>query len=194
MNILVADDSESSRKAVERSLLRWGYDVECVSSGADALQALSRDDGPKIAILDWIMPVLSGVEVCRALRAQPRGKGLYLIVLTARTGAVVEALEAGADDYLTKPCGTEELRARVSVARRVVELQSELASRVDELSDALEHVQKLQGIIPICMHCHSIRDDRDSWNKLENYISNHSDAQFSHGICPKCMDEHYPDV
>lgn len=117
----------------------------------------------------------------------------YVIMLTAMASKdnVVEGLDAGADDYVVKPFDSNELRARIEVGRRMVELQSVLATRVHELQDALDHVRKLQGILPICMHCHKIRDDEESWLQIENYLMEHADVQFSHGICAECMELHY---
>ena len=102
--------------------------------------------------------------------------------------------EMGADAYIIKPFDSSELRARIDVGRQVVGLQMELANQVRELTKALEHVKTLQGIIPICMHCHKIRDDQQAWQGLERYIENHSEANFSHGICPDCMEERYSDI
>jgi DNA-binding response OmpR family regulator len=101
---------------------------------------------------------------------------------------IVEGIEAGADDYLTKPYDSDELRARVQVGARIVELQSTLAARVNELKAALEHVKQLQGILPICSYCKKIRDDQDYWQTVESYITDRSEAEFSHGICPACYE------
>jgi len=106
---------------------------------------------------------------------------------------IVSGLDAGANDYVIKPFEQEELRARLRVGERVVELQSALNDRVKELQKALSHIKTLQGILPICMHCHKIRDDQDVWQRLEKYIAEHSGVQFSHGLCPECRKKYYPD-
>jgi DNA-binding response OmpR family regulator len=113
---------------------------------------------------------------------------MYMILLTSRDHIkdVLAGFEAGADDYLVKPCDPEELRARVRVGRRVVELQSALASHVAELQEALTRVRQLQGLLPICSYCKAIRNDQNYWEQLETYVSDHSEANFSHGICPSC--------
>ena len=118
----------------------------------------------------------------------------YIIILTARGAKedIVAGLGAGADDYVTKPFDIDELRARIEVGRRVVGLQAALADRVEELQAALDHVKTLQGILPICMHCHKIRNDHDSWERIEKYIAQHTEAQFSHSLCPECLKKHYP--
>jgi CheY-like chemotaxis protein len=139
------------------------------------------------------MPGLDGVEVCRRIRTSIRSPQTYVILLTSLDAReeIVYGLEAGADDYVVKPFNREELRARVQGGRRIVELQSALADRVAELEDAIEHIHTLQGILPICMYCKNIRNDDDAWEKVETYIQNHSDAKFSHGLCPQCFDEHF---
>jgi YesN/AraC family two-component response regulator len=116
-------------------------------------------------------------------------------MLTSKGGKddVIAGLEAGADDYLAKPFNSGELRARVQVGRRMVEMQERLATQVRELREALDHIKTLQGILPICMFCKKIRDDKGYWDQVEAYVSRHSGAQFSHSICPDCMKEHYPD-
>ena len=113
---------------------------------------------------------------------------MYLMLLTAREsrGDLVAGLDAGADDYITKPFDAEELRARVQVGVRVLTLQKSLAERVEELQAALSNVKQLRGLLPICSYCKRIRGDDQYWQQLEGYIAEHSDAQFSHGICPTC--------
>jgi len=100
----------------------------------------------------------------------------------------------GADDYITKPFDKNELKSRLNVAKRMINVQNELATKVNELQEALNHVKLLQGIIPICMYCHKIRNDNNAWDQLEMYISNHSDAEFSHSICPQCLEKRFPDI
>jgi len=143
-----------------------------------------------MAILDWMMPYVDGAEVCRRVRNHPRTPPPYLILLTARGNPddIVRGLELGADDYITKPFDMNELRARVLVGVRIIELQQNLANRVHELEDALGRVKLLQGLLPICSYCKKIRDDRNYWRQVESYISAHAEVEFSHGICPDCYE------
>jgi phosphoserine phosphatase RsbU/P len=194
MRILIAEDDETSRLVLETILKKWGHEVIATSDGDEAWAALHADDAPGLAILDRMMPGKDGTELCKRAREMNRTKPLYIILLTAlgRKEDIVTGLEAGADDYVTKPFCNEELHARIQVAQRIIELQSALSDRVEELEDALAQVKKLQGILPICMHCHRIRTDRESWERIENYIQDHSEAEFSHGLCPECLEKHYP--
>lgn len=197
MKVLLAEDDLISQQVLAVVLKNWGYDLVTVNDGKEAWQALQAPHAPKLAILDWMMPEMNGVDVCRKLRdTDEGGNPTYVIMLTAMDSKenIVEGLKAGANDYVTKPFDENELRARLEVGKRVVELQSALSARVTELQEALDHVKKLQGIIPICMHCHKIRDDQESWQRIESYLMEHADVQFSHGICSECMTEHYSDI
>jgi DNA-binding response OmpR family regulator len=190
MRILIAEDSLVSRRLLQSLLAKWGYDVVTTVDGREAWEALQQEDAPHVAILDWMMPEMDGVEVCR--RARMAGiKPLYILLLTARenTEDIINGLQAGADDYVTKPFEPSELHARIGVGVRVVQLQMELQQRVQELEEALTRVNQLQGLLPICMYCHSVRDDENYWHRVEAYISRHSAAQFTHGVCPTCYDK-----
>lgn len=167
----------------------WDYDVIVVDDGLAALAILQADDAPQLALLDWMMPGLDGVDICRMVRERQSGVPTYVILLTSRSQRtdVVAGLDAGADDYLVKPFAQEELRGRLKAGARIVELQERLATHVNELEFALANVRRLSGLLPICSCCKSIRDDSDYWHRVEEYISEHSEARFSHGICPKCL-------
>jgi len=191
LQILVAEDEPVSRLLLERSLLAWGYDPVICCDGVEALEALRRPDAPQIAVLDWMMPNLDGLDVCRAVRAAKRPTEPYLIILTARSSQedVIRGLQAGADDYLTKPIDRGELEMRLQVAVRVISLQQRLAERVAELESALGRVRQLHGLLPICAYCKRIRSEQNEWNQVETYITKHSNAEFSHGVCPTCLEK-----
>lgn len=188
MNILIAEDDSVSRRILEQTLVAWGYDVIVTRDGNEAWDVLKREGAPDLAILDVMMPGMDGLEICRNVRQLPCDTPPYLILLTAMTGKedVVKGIEAGANDYLTKPFHREELRVRVGVGVQMLALQRDLADRVRELEDALARVKQLQGMLPICSYCKQVRDDQNYWHKVETYISSHADVQFSHGICPDC--------
>ena len=190
MRILVAEDDSNSRLALESMLSRWGYEVVSAADGREAWDVLCSAKSPQLAILDWMMPGLDGLTICQRLRETRRGNAPYVILLSARGSKedLVEGLEGGADEYIIKPFDPEELKARCRAGARIVELQDRLTSQVNELEKALARVKQLQGLLPICSYCHRIRDDKNYWQRVEGYISAHSEARFSHGICPDCFE------
>lgn len=191
MQILIADDDSSALLLLKSTLNDLGgYEVVAVQDGAAAWAVLQHDEPPALVLLDWTMPGLDGVEVCRKVRSEPRLHGVYLILVTGREGKedLLTGLRAGANDYLTKPFDPAELEARVRVATRMVQLQLELSARVLELEDSLARVKRLETLLPICSYCKKIRDEQNHWHRIESYISSHSDTQFSHGICTECYE------
>jgi DNA-binding response OmpR family regulator len=190
LKVLIADDDRTSLHLLGADLRKWGHDVLAVGDGAAAWEALQSEVAPELAIVDWMMPGLDGVEICRRARARSSAPILYVILLTSRAEPedLVRALGAGADDYVRKPFDPAELRARVEVGVRVVRLQGELARRIRELEEALARVDELHGILPVCSYCKKVRSDADSWHRMEDYVTAHSSARFSHGVCPSCVE------
>ena len=190
VQVLIAEDDRVTGEILGRTLQRWNYTTTVVGDGAQAWEFLGKANAPTLAILDWMMPEMDGTEVCRRVRADLPLANMYLLLVTAREsrGDVIAGLEAGADDYIIKPFDPDELRARVAVGVRVLSLQQKLAERVDELQTALSNVKQLRGLLPICSYCKRIRGDDQYWQQVEGYIAEHSDAQFSHGICPSCYE------
>lgn len=191
MRILIAEDDPVARRLLEAALTKWGYEGAHAADGFAAWEALQQPDAPSLAVLDWMMPGLDGLEVCRRVRQSPAPQPLYIILLTAKGARedIVAGLQAGADDYVAKPFDPEELQARLHVGVRMIQLQKNLADRVRELEDALSQVKRLRGLLPICAYCKKIRDDKSYWQEVEGYISKHAEVQFSHGICPDCYEQ-----
>jgi sigma-B regulation protein RsbU (phosphoserine phosphatase) len=160
---------------LSRSLERWGFEVIVAHDGASAWAHIGGDQPPALAIVDWMMPVVDGIELCRRIREASLPTPVYVILLTSRNSRqdLVAGLEAGADDYLTKPFDPDELRARIHVGQRTLAL--------------IANVKRLSGLLPICSYCKRIRSDENYWEQVESYITEHTDAQFSHGICPPCF-------
>ena len=173
------------------TLAGWGYEVETATDSEAAWRALTAADQPPLAILNWMMPKMDGGQVCRRVRVSQTVRPSYLILLTSKSRKkdIVIGLQSGADDYLTKPFDPDELQARLQVGERVLGLQSELAARVNDLERALSEVKRLEGLLPICSYCKTIRDAH-RWREVESYVAEYSDAQLSHTICPDCYERH----
>lgn len=141
MKVIIAEDDPVSRKVLENTLRRWGYEVTVAQNGKEAYEALLKPDAPRLAILDWMMPEMDGPTVCRALRQSPGGEYYYLILLTAKgtKDDTVAGLEAGADDYVVKPFNMRELQVRVRCGERIVKLQSDLLAAQEELRVQATH-------------------------------------------------------
>jgi len=193
MRILIADDEETSRKILERTLSSAGHLVLPVEDGIKALASIEKEV-PDMLISDWMMPDLDGLELCRRVRALNLPNYVYIILWTALTQKenIIQGLDAGADDYITKPFDRTELLARVRAGERIIKLERSLCERNRELSEALAQVKQLKGLLPICMFCKKIRDDENYWQQIEDYIAQHSGAEFSHGVCPECYEKHSP--
>lgn len=194
MKILVAEDDMISRKMLERILARDGHTVRAVEDGVKALSAMGKET-PDMLITDWMMPDMDGLELSRRVRALDLPNYVYIILLTALTERerIIEGLDAGADDYITKPYDKTELLARVKAGKRVIQLEKSLRQKNQELSEALAQVRQLKGLLPICMYCKKIRKDENYWQQIEVYVGEHSEADFSHSICPECLEKHYPE-
>lgn len=190
MKILIADDNTTNRKLVKALLTIRGHQVLEAPDGKQALAILSAADAPSLAILDWEMPEMEGIEVCRQVRQFQGAPFKYLLLLTVRDqkSDIVNGLEAGADDYITKPFDSKELLARVQIGVRMVDLNVALSDRVRQLEVALAQIKQLHGMLPICSYCKKIRDDKNYWQQVEKYFSDHSGATFTHGICPDCYE------
>ena len=191
MRALIADDARVAIEVLTRTLNKLEFQVVIAHDGAEAWEALRGPDAPSLAILDWMMPRLDGPEVCRLVRRDALHRNPYLILLTSRDAHadIVAGLDAGADDYLVKPFDDDELQARVRVGTRVLGLQERLAARIDELQAALDQVKQLSGLLPICSYCKRIRTDENYWEQVDAYVMQHSDAKFSHSICPPCFQQ-----
>ncbi len=192
VKVLIAEDEPLSRRVLAQNLKTWGHEVLVAANGNEAWDILTNEPDVHLAILDWMMPGRDGIELLHLVREQLADRFIYLILLTARASKddVVEGLMAQADDYITKPFNQAELKARLQVGLRVAGLQRALAERVQELEEALAKVKTLQGLLPICSYCKRIRNDQNYWQQVETYIADHSNAAFTHGICPSCYADH----
>jgi phosphoserine phosphatase RsbU/P len=173
MNVLIAEDDEGTRTILAAQLKKLGCTVAEAGNGTQAW-ALYQQLLPSLVITDWMMPGIDGLELCRHIRGMERADYAYLIILTAvdKEGAYLEGMNSGADDFITKPADAAELTVRLRVAQRILALKSEK--------------RQLERLLPICPKCKRIRGTGTSWEPVESYITDRSEAHFSHGICPEC--------
>jgi len=190
MKIIVADDHRVNRRLLQVLLAADGYRIVEARNGGEALSAIQKMDEPFVALLDWQMPELEGPEICRQARLLSGAPPMFLFLITIRDSKedIVAGLKAGANDYIIKPYHKDELLARVKIGAQLVELQQSLLDRVRELGEALAQVKTLSGLLPICGYCKKVRNNRDYWQQVEDYIAAHSEAKFSHSVCPECYE------
>ncbi len=192
MKILIAEDEFTTRMMVQVSLENWGYRVESVTNGNEAWAAFQKPDAPHIAILDWEMPELDGVEVCRRVKEMETLSYPYILLLTGRDSKtdIVRGFDAGADDYMTKPFNNNELRARVRVAERLVRTQASLSESVAELKEALNQLEMLENGIKACRECRRIFSPYDGeWHGFTDVLENGADPRFQATICNDCSNK-----
>ena len=174
MKVVAVEDDPASRLLLQLALEKLGHQVALAESGGEAWEHLQREPA-QVVITDWMMPDVDGLELTRRLRARHDRSYTYVIMLTALGGkaSYLEAIAAGADDFLTKPLDHDILAARLMVAERVLALQGE--------------VRAMSGLLSVCAYCRRIQEGGD-WVSLERYVATHTDSSFSHGICPECME------
>src|SRR5256885_5940249 len=201
MGILIVDDSPDIRCALQLILESAGYQpILLAESAHEAFQRLGLDgagapaEGIELVLMDIMMPEIDGVEACRRIKADKRYQDLPVLMVTAmKAGAFLEtAFAAGAVDYVTKPISQLELLTRLSSALKLTREMDRRKAREKELEQALQEIKVLRGILPICSRCKKIRDEHGQWQSVESYIKGHSEADFSHLICPECLDKHFP--
>lgn len=198
--VLVVDDTPTNLRLVSDVLADAGFEVAVARSGEEALARLEVYR-PDVVLLDVMMPGLDGFETCRRMKASAAWADIPVIFMTA-LGDVESKLAgfaAGAVDYVTKPFDVREVvaRARTQVTlrrleRELVDRNAALARTNAELQEALASVRTLSGLLPICAHCKKIKDDEGSWRRVEDYVAARTEAEFTHGICPACLERHFP--
>ena len=210
MSIFIIDDSVDNRMLFKYILENAGYtDVLTAGSAHDAFKVLGMENPSEadsvvdLILMDIMMPEMDGIEACRQIKSVERLRDIPIIMVTARTEEkdIEDAFSVGAMDYITKPLRGIELLVR---SRSALSLKKEIDRRKNreqellnlnrELKNSIETIKTLRGLIPICANCKKIRDDKGYWNQIESYIQKHSEAEFSHGICPECARKLYPEL
>lgn len=188
---LVAEDDASTRASLVHMLTKWGFEVIEATDGRSAWRAFGEDQIPQLVILDWEMPGLVGVEICRRIRSSFPDQGIHIIMLTSKTGTgeCVEALNSGADDFVVKPLNVNEFQARVMVGKRITRGRETMMGRIRDLETALEALRGPLDQIVVCSYCRKTRNEKDKWESLENFLSRKLKVSFSHTVCPKCLPE-----
>ena len=193
--ILVTDDDPDILEINSTILRNAGYEVYEAATGAECLDMISRHH-PDLVLLDVILPDMTGLEICKKIKEDPELRGPYVILFSGiqvSSENQAEGLGVGADGYLVKPLSRKEFIARIQAMERIkraedrlFQTQKEQAMIIGELRKAVDEIKTLRGLIPICAWCKRIRDDEGYWDQLEVYLSKHSEAIFSHGLCPDC--------
>ena len=197
---LVVDDTPNDCIIVTRRLRTLGLEVTIAHDGDEGL-IFAKRDRPRLIIVDWMMPTLRGPAFCQEVRNDPDLHSTYVLMLTAQSGpeAAAEALDAGADEFLTKPIDERELLARVRAGLRIANLNADLSTNnarlsknIAELNTAMATISTLEGLLPICSKCKKIRLKDQTWEPIETYVMKRSTAEFTHSLCEPCLTVLYP--
>lgn len=173
----IVEDDPTTRRLLENLTSLLGYQVESYNNGDEAWDAFATID-PQIVISDWKMPGKDGLELCRRIRGMHSDTYTYFILVTAQRRSrsnLEQAIGAGVDDFLKKPIGSDEIWNRLRVAERILGFNKQ--------------VKTLESLIPICAYCKKVRNDDDLWEQIEQYVNERTGADFTHSICPSCLDE-----
>ena len=191
--ILVVEDERMVAKDIERRLHRLGYTVCAIASSGPEAIAQAAQTQPDLVLMDIVLQgPMDGVEAAEQIRAHSH---IPVIYLTAHVDAhtLQRAKSTEPFGYILKPFDTKTLQTTIAMALYKHQMEQERAQLLRQLQDALANIKRLQGLLPICAACKKIRDDHGYWSQVEVYISTHSDAEFTHSICPGCLQKHYPE-
>ena len=194
-DIVIVDDTPENLTVLRQMLAEQNYMVRPALNGEIAIKAVNTSS-PDLILLDIRMPGMDGYEVCKQLKSEEKTRRIPVIFISAlnELDDKIKAFSLGGVDYITKPFQAEEVLARVKTHLTLRSLQKSIEDKNAQLQKALDEVKILSGFLPICSSCKNIRDDKGYWNQIENYISKHSEAEFSHSICPECAKKIYPDL
>lgn len=174
----IVEDDKTTRRLLENATSKLGYAVKTYEDGQEAWKAF-QTDRPQVVISDWMLPSMDGLELCRKLRESMRESYTYFVLISAQQRShdnLKQAVNAGVDDFLKKPIASEEIWNRMRVAERILNFTHQ--------------VRRLESLIPICCYCKKVRNDGDLWEQIEQYVNERTGADFTHSICPNCMETH----
>ncbi len=194
IKILIVDDDPELLFATARIVKSAGYRVYTASTAGQCME-LIESNRPDLILLDVMLPDANGQALCSQIKADPAFKNIFVVLISGTiTGSAEQAdgLDLGADGYIARPITNRELLARIGAMVRILKAERERDRVITQLEEALARVKKLSGLLPICAGCKKIRDDKGYWKQIESYLSKHTDATMSHGICPECADKYYP--
>ncbi len=195
IKVLVVDDDPDVLFATSRIVKKEGFQVFTASDGRECLESAGKNK-PDLILLDVMLPDANGIDLCGKIKKDPElGSAFVVLISGSKTESdeQAEGLDAGADGYIARPISNRELRSRIHSMVRILSAERERDRLIGELQEALSAIRQLQGLLPICSSCKKIRDDKGYWVKLENYISDHSEATFTHGLCQECADKYLSD-
>ena len=195
--VLYVEDEPITRSAVARMLKRRVETLYEAENGKEGLELFKRHR-PNIVISDIRMPVLDGIEMSKEIKLLDKNSKIILTTAHSDASILLDSIEVGVDKYILKPLDMDTLYAAMDQCAETVMLERQIQQQniekdqlIVKLQEALENVKKLSGLIPICSNCKKIRNDEGYWKQIEGYISEHSEARFSHGICPDCAKKIY---
>jgi sigma-B regulation protein RsbU (phosphoserine phosphatase) len=198
VSILYVEDEALTRAVFARILGRKVRNLFQAENGEEGLE-LFKKHRPDIVISDVKMPVMDGIEMSRKIKSLDSNVKIILTTAHSDASVLLNSIDAGIDKYILKPVDVDVLFSAmencartVMLERKIQEQNKEKDELISRLQDALDNIKKLSGLLPICSSCKKIRDDKGYWNQIEQYIAEHSEAEFSHGICPDCVRKLYP--
>jgi YesN/AraC family two-component response regulator len=197
ISVLYVEDEPITRSAVVRMLKRRVETLYEAENGKEGLE-LFKQNRPNIVISDIRMPVLDGIGMSKEIKLLDKNSKIILTTAHSDASILLDSIEVGVDKYILKPLDMDALYSAmdqcaetVMLERKIQQQNREKDELIAKLQEALDNVKKLSGLIPICSNCKKIRNDEGYWKQIEGYISEHSEARFSHGICPDCAKKIY---
>jgi len=198
VSVLYVEDEPLTRAVFARILERKVSNLYQAENGEEGLE-LYKMHRPDIVISDVRMPVMDGIEMSRRIKTLEGSSKIILTTAHSDASVLLNSIDAGIDKYILKPVDVEILFSAlescaetIMLERKIQEQAREKDELIARLQDALDNIKRLSGLLPICSSCKKIRDDKGYWNQIERYIAEHSEAEFSHGICPECVKKLYP--